>query len=683
MNTGFYPKLALSGIKKNSRLYTPYILTCTGMVLMYYIISALSMSPTVAALRGGSTIMAFLEFGSGVIAVFSLIFLFYTNSFLSRRRKKEFGLYNILGMGKLNIARILFWETVISGGGSIIAGGILGIAFSKFAELALINIMREDINFTLSVSWRSLLNAAGLFSIIFLLIFLNTLRHIHASKPIELLHSENTGEKPPKANWVIGILGAVILGAAYYIAVTIENPLEALVWFFIAVIMVIIGTYMLFIAGSVLFCRILQKRRRYYYNPRHFVSVSSMVYRMKRNGAGLASICILATMVLVMISATASLYFGEEDSLRSRYPKDINFEAQMENLEAMNDETIESMRAEAESICLKYGAIQQNLHDYRRASVAGMIKDGILETDVTAVNEFELMSFDNVYQLYFVPLSDYNRMMNENETLDKGQVLIYTVRRDYNEDFLKINSGKNFTVKRHLDSFIGSGSAAMNIIPSIFIIVQDLETDLEGLIGRTDQNGNDMMNLSWIYEFDTQLEPEQQSLLNQEIHERFRELQKSENNLGIRYSYSESLAENRDNFYGTFGGLFFLGILLSIVFIFAAVLIIYYKQVSEGYEDESRFEIMQKVGMTKKEIRKSINSQLLTVFFMPLITAGIHLCFAFPIIQKLLMMFSLNNIALFAWTTVISFALFAVLYTVVYKITSNAYFTIVSGAKEQ
>ena len=502
-------------------------------------------------------------------------------------------------------------------------------------------------------------------------------------KPIELLHSENTGEKPPKANWIVGILGAVILGMAYYIAVTIGNPLEALVWFFIAVIMVIIGTYMLFIAGSVLFCRILQKRRRYYYNPRHFVSVSSMVYRMKRNGAGLASICILATMVLVMISATASLYFGEEDALKSRYPMDINFEAQMESIEAMDEANIESMRKEAESICSDYGAIQQNLHDYRRASVAGMIKEGILETDVSVVNEFELMSFNNVYQVYFIPLSDYNRMMNENETLDDGQVLIYTIRRDYDENFLNISGGNSFTVKRHLDSFIGSGSAAMNIIPSMFVIVNNLQTDLEGLIGRTAPNGNDMLNLSWIYEFDTQIEPEQQTLLNNEIHERFRQIQKSEDTLGIRYSYSESLAENRSSFYATFGGLFFLGILLSIVFIFAAVLIIYYKQVSEGYEDESRFEIMQKVGMTRKEIRKSINSQLLTVFFMPLITAGIHLCFAFPIIQKLLMMFSLNNTALFAWTTVISFALFAVLYTIVYKITSNAYFTIVSGAKEE
>lgn len=684
MKAGFYPKLALSGIKKNSRLYTPYILTCAGMVMMYYIISALSMSPIIGALRGGRTIMSMLSFGSNVIAIFAVIFLFYTNSFLIRRRKKEFGLYNILGMGKLNIARILFWETLISGGISLLSGGLLGVAFSKLAELGLTNIMREQISYSLTISWLSLLRALEIFAGIFLLIFLNTLRHIHASNPIELLHSENAGEKPPKANWVIGILGALVLAAAYYIAVSIKNPIEALLWFFIAVIMVIIGTYMLFISGSVLLCRILQKRRGYYYKPNHFVSVSSMVYRMKRNGAGLASICILATIVLVMISSTSSLYFGTEDSLHSRYPKDINLEAQFTDINDLSDENIEQVRSRVQNICRAYGTEQDKISDYRCATIAGLITDGVLETDVSAVNEFELTTYRNVYQVYFVPLDDYNRMSGENETLNDGEIMIHTFRKNYDEAFLKINGGRNFTVKRHLDSFsaAGYGSAAMMVVPSIYVIVPDMESSLEGLLSLAGYNGNRALTLKWLCGFDTQLDASKQIKLNDDIRSSIRQLSKTKQN-GVFYSLCESHEENKDDFYGTFGGLFFLGILLSIVFVFAAVLIIYYKQISEGYEDESRFEIMKKVGMTKKEIRKSINSQLLTVFFMPLITAGIHLCFAFPIIRKLLMLFNLNNIMLFAATTAISFVSFAVMYMIVYKVTSNAYYTIVSGAKEK
>lgn len=682
MKKGFYSKLAMSGIKKNSRLYTPYILTCTGMVMMYYIITALSKSPIVKSLHGGETIASMLDLGSNVIAVFAMIFLFYTNSFLSRRRKKEFGLYNILGMGKPNIAKVLFCETLISGGISLLAGGILGVAFSKLAELGLVNILREKVSYELSVSWISIRNTAILFSVIFLLIFLNTLRHIHAAKPIELLHSENSGEKPPKANWFIGILGAVILAAAYYIAVTISNPLEALVWFFIAVIMVIISTYLLFISGSVLLCRILQKRRGYYYKPNHFVSVSSMVYRMKRNGAGLASICILATIVLVMISSTTSLYFSSEDSLRSRCPRDINVETQLDGEQYLSDDNIQELRNAVTSISDGFSAERKNILDYRLATVSGVVKDGVLETDVSAVNEFAMLSIKNIYAVYFIPLSDYNRVSGENETLGNGECLMYTHRKNYSQDSLKISGGTSLGIKRHIKSFAIDSEAMTNIMPSMYLVVSDIGSATAGLSELADFNGNRMLQYGWRYKFDSQLDAKKQVELKNALRDEIKNSIKAEKN-GINYYNCESIEENRADFYGLYGSLFFLGILLSIVFICAAVLIIYYKQVSEGYEDEARFEIMQKVGMTKKEIRKSINSQLLTVFFMPLITAGIHLCFALPIVRKLLMLLNLNNDTLFIVTTAVSFAVFAVMYMIVYKITSNAYCAIVGGAKDK
>ena len=311
----FIRNLAWSGIHKNRRLYWPYLLTASGVVMMFYIIAFLASSDRVATLRGGTSTIITLKLGIIVMSVFALIFLFYANSFLIRRRKKEFGLYNILGMDKRHIGRLLFCETLLVALFTLSAGLFFGIAFSKLSELCLIRLLKQTAAFTLTLSPTAILQTLLVFGVIYFFTFLNTLRQIHFSNPIALLHSENTGENPPRANWLLGLLGFLLLGAAYFIAVSITNPLDALVAFLFAVLLVIAGTYLLFIAGSVLFCRLLQRSKRYYYRANHFVSLSSMVYRMKRNGAGLASICILATMVLVMISSTSSLYFGIEETL--------------------------------------------------------------------------------------------------------------------------------------------------------------------------------------------------------------------------------------------------------------------------------------------------------------------------------------------------------------------------------
>lgn len=323
MRLGFYPKLELTGITKNKKTYFPYILTSVGMVMMLYIVSFLTYSDSVKLMRGGDTVRGFLGLGCSVIGIFSTILLFYTNSFLIRRRKKEFGLYNILGMGKRNLARVLIWETVIIAAISMGAGLGCGILFSKAAELFMANVLGSTVGFAFQITADAIIMTVGWFGVIFVLILLNSLRQIHLAKPIELMRSEAVGEKPPKANWILTILGVVLLGGAYYLAVTIKDPVSAMLWFFAAVIMVILATYMLFIAGSVALCRLLQKNKGYYYKTSHFISVSSMVYRMKRNGAGLASICILSTMVLVMISSTSSLFVGREDTLRGRYPRNI------------------------------------------------------------------------------------------------------------------------------------------------------------------------------------------------------------------------------------------------------------------------------------------------------------------------------------------------------------------------
>ncbi|MGN0506519.1 MAG: FtsX-like permease family protein [Lachnospiraceae bacterium] len=685
MKFEFYPKLALLGIRKNKQLYVPYLFTWIGMVLMYYIFSFLSGNPLLLYLPGSDSVQVVLALGSYVLAVFSALFLFYTNSFLIRRRKKEFGLYNILGMGKKNIGIVLFWETVMITAAALFVGLFAGITFSKLAELGLINMLHAEVNYSLSVSMTSIRNTVLLFCILSVLLYFNTLRQIHTANPITLLRSENSGEKPPKANWLFGLFGLVLLAAAYYIAVSIQSPLSALVWFFVAVIMVIVATYLLFISGSVLLCRILQKKKNYYYKAKHFVSVSSMVYRMKRNGAGLASICILGTMVLVMITGSACLYFGTESSLRTRYPKDINISIALNPLEDTTESTFAGLQKEISSLLSEAGISPKNVSNYRWSTLTGLLQGDELVTDTETVraadSTFQLDTYDQLRQIYFVPLSDYNSLMGTSLQLKENQTLLFLVRCDYPYDTLTIKNGTCFEIAGFAEDFVTSGDMAMSLIPSMVLIVPDLTECLKPLLSLEDFNGDRILLIHWNYGFDTDAAPSEQIALWIQIYSSIREYMMVPEH---GYSYScESLEANREDFYGTYGSIFFLGIMLSLVFLSATVLMIYYKQISEGYEDQARFEIMQKVGMTKKDIRKSINSQMLTVFFLPLITAVIHLAFAFPMIHKLLLLFNLRDLPLLVATACISVLIFAVFYTLVYRITSNVYYSIVSGAKEK
>lgn len=683
MKKGFYPKLAFDGIRKNKKMYLPYILTSIGMVMMYYIIIFLQFSQSIKDAVQSSTVSQILGLGSWVIAIFSCIFLFYTNSFLIKRRKKEFGLYNILGMDKHNLGIILFWETLIIAVISLVIGLAAGIAFSKLAELIFLNLLKSDVTFDLTVSSQGIGLCAIIFTVINILLFFNSLRQVRFSSAISLVRSEQTGEKPPKGNRLLGILGVLLLGGAYYISLSIKEPLQALTLFFVAVIMVIIGTYLVMISGSVLFCRLLQKNKKYYYKPNHFVSVSSMVYRMKRNGAGLASICILATMVLVMISSTTSLYFGEEDALSSRYPKEINISFSSLDTQIYKNGQSDQIRSEIDEIAKKHNANVHNSLTYLAGVLSGMVTDGNVETDVRNVYS-GTVDYNKVFQFNFVSVDDYNEMMGTDYRLKDGEAMVYLFRKDSNfhGDTLSFNGGQSFKIVRYLDNFISQSDAAMTVVPTMAIFVNDLDKATQGMTDATHQHDSEpVVNFSWTYGFDTGLSEDEQISLSKDINSYLTDVS-DDFKKDIHSTEVESREQNRLDFFGLYGGLFGLGIILSIVFIFAAVLIIYYKQISEGYEDQSRFEIMQKVGMTKNEIRKSINSQLLTVFFLPLIFAGMHLAFAAPIIKKLLLLFNLTNLNLFIVTILISFAAFALFYMIVYKITSSAYYKIVSGAKE-
>lgn len=675
MRKGLYQKLAWTGLVKNKQIYIPYFITCIGLIMMQYILSFLQYSPILEEIRGGRSVKMSMELGVGVISVFAVIFLLYSNSFLSNRRKKEFGLYSVLGLGKINLVKIQIWESVIIMGITIPLGVALGILCSKLAELLLINVIHGEADFQFFLSGKSVSDTVILFIIIFAVVLARSLWQIFRFKPVDFFQSERAGEKPVKANWILAILGVGILAGAYYIAVSIENPLSALIWFFIAVIMVIIATYFLFVAGSVALCKVLKKNKKYYYQTKHFISVSSMVYRMKRNGAGLASICVLSTMVLVMLSSVVSLFIGQEDMLNTRYPRNVqwavhsNAEKDLKDLQQVINQVLEEHDLTAE-----------NQLYYKQADFTGYLSGNKILTNADAIQEFNISTYEDVRNISLIDLEDYNRCMNQKETLDPGEVLIYAPKEKWEKEWMEIDVYGKLQIKKVVDQCMDDGNASALIINTIFLVTPDYEKIVTALQKSEPEEGGYFYSPRYYYGFDLDASNEEQVKICEDMREAYGHFSvEAQGPEGEQLPcYCESKAADRYDFYGLYGGLFCLGIFLGIIFVTATVLIMYYKQISEGYEDQNRFEILQKVGMTKTEIKQSINSQILTVFSAPLLMAGIHLVFAFPVIYKLLMLLMLNNKGLLMGTTVACYLIFALMYALVYKITSGTYYKLVS-----
>lgn len=679
MRNTFYLRLAADGIRKNKRLYVPYILIGAVMVMMYYILHFLSVSALVGSLPGGGSVQGILSLGPGVLAFFSLLFLFYTNSFLVRSRYREFGLYHILGMDKKNIRRVMIWEGVFVEFFVLGIGLMVGILFSKLSELALLKLLHMEVSYVLQISLPSLWNTLLIYGGIYLLLLLNSLVRVSRSDSLELMKSDRIGEKPPKGNLLLALFGVILLALAYYLAVSIEEPLTALTVFFGAVLMVIVATYLIFVSASVVFCRLLQKNKGYYYKPNHFVSVSSMVYRMKRNGAGLASICILLTMVLVTFSFTSGLYLGVEDMIENRYPDDVNVTAQLRDAENAGDRVRQQL---CDDVIAAVGE-PVPLDDCYTAEVNGFFTDhGILidSADFESENLLKnIISYENIGILQVISLADYNRCMGTEEVLEEDECLIYCLRMDYPNDTFAIDDGFAWNVKEVLPGFIPDGSLSIQAVPSLSMVVNDVNAVLQPLEGKRDQTGSELVHYFWKCGFDLEASAENKIAIGENVDNAMKQLEEDGT---ILSGEAESREATRDAFYQLFGSLFFIGIVLSLIFLISAVMIIYYKQIYEGYEDQARFAVMRKVGMTPREIRSSINSQMLMVFFLPILFAGIHLAFAFPLLWKLMQLFNLYNVKLAICVTLGCFVLFALFYVVVYKITSDSYYAIVSSDEE-
>ena len=642
MNNFIYEKLAVTNLKNNRKTYVPYIFTGVLTVMMFYIIDALSRGKGITQ----DTLKICLQYATGVIVVFAVIFLFYTNSFLIKRRKKEIGVYNILGMGKRHIARMMAVETILTAGISILGGLVFGIIFGKLMYLLLLKILHNSVDMQFSVNGTAIVQTVILFAGIFLLTYLYNILQIQLVNPVELLHGGNQGEKEPKSRWLLVIIGVAALGNGYWIALTTEAPLEALLKFFVAVVCVIIGTYALFIAGSIVVLKILRKNKAYYYNPKHFTSVSGMIYRMKQNGAGLANICVLSTMVLVMVSTTVSLYAGMEDILDSRFPRDVSIVCN--EADTNNEETLQRLIKEQ---CEKAGVKITDRVRYRYGSMNAVLKGNNLE-------KVEQYYPDNhFYYVEMITQEEYNRIEKQNVSLKEQEILTYTTNGKCGKKQINI-AGQNYQVKKELSEMTSQPKSTVEMYKTLYIVFAKAEQ-----IERIESfSYADKFNLKG----DDGKQKETLEQIQNEFYEKFPD------------GTMESRMLSRSSFYELYGGLFFIGIYLGSMFIMATVLIIYYKQISEGYDDRERYQIMQKVGMSKKEVKRSIRSQVLSVFFLPLVVAVIHVAVAFKVMTKILGVLNLTNVSLFAVCTIITIAVFAVFYIIVYSITAKEYYRIVN-----
>lgn len=673
-----YPKLAWQGIRKNAETYLPYLLMGILMVGVSYIMNYLTRPALMGALSMGGTTLMVLQMGKIVISVFSVIFLYYCNSFLIRRRMKEFGLYNILGMGKGNIARVMLWETLLTALLVFAGGLLLGLSLSRLVEMALINLLHADYTVPMElfypdgVTWVLLL-----FGGIYVLILLANLLRMRLSNPVALLKSENTGEKPPKANWFFGLIGLLILLSAYYVAAVSQSPLEALIFFFIAVLMVIVATYLLLVSGSVTLCRMLRRNKRYYYQTRHFISVSAMAYRMKRNGAGMATICILCTMVLVILTSTVCLYGGTDSMVDAICPQDINLTIGLEARDGEeNWKRLDAMQQMALDVTEEMGLTPENITSQRALVATGKVQNG----DYGIITDADSLKA-NVLELTVYPLSVYEQATGETVTLADRELLYASFKT--NETFSSMSfygsapyrmiHAEKELPKRLLSADYRSAWGCLVVFTND---AEAFRSEITALVGEKSGEAMMMDRLALHFDLASEADTDTQEKLVKTLRSEAMKLT-GKDFYGMSSLSVDTRSLCRRDYLSLFGGLFFLGMVLGPLFSIAAVLIMYYKQICEGYEDAERFAVMRKVGLTDGEIRRSVNSQVLTVFFAPLLMAGLHMLFAMPMIRLILGAFGLHNDSLFYGIGIGCYVVFAVIYALMYLLTSRRYYRIV------
>jgi putative ABC transport system permease protein len=670
MRKSVYAKLAVTNIRKNRSTYIPYMLTCIVCIAMLYMMFFIYGNEGILTLQAGATVQLVLALGIAVVAIFSVIFLLYCNSYVMKRRQKEIGLYNILGMEKGHIGRMMFIETVLTSLVSLILGIALGILGSKLALLLLLKLLHLPAIFGFYVYGSGIVRCCLLFGGIFLLTLFFNLRRVHVSRPIELLRGGSTGEREPKAKLLMAFLGFVCLGVGYYIAVTTKNPVDALLLFFLAVLLVMVGTYLLFTAGSIVILKIMRWKKSFYYKTRNFTSVSGMLYRMKQNAVGLSNICILSTGVLLMLSTTVSLNYGMKDVVNHLYPWDVSFSMNVSSLEEARQ-----VEAEAEKAASKNGIAMENLTKYMYLDVACAEEKGVY---TFRKPESASESFD-YHVLALLPQEVYADLTGENQELTDGQVLLYSEGERPetitvgDTSFEIMGEIEKWPLPENPDPFTQANNS--------LLVVTDHDFEKINAMQREAYKDSVYSNVEAVVGFDVVGDAEEEIASGHKIDETFLTYAKSaEAPEGFWYR-ANIREEARQDAYTLYGGFLFLGIFLGGLFLMGTAMIIYYKQISEGYDDKERFEIMRKVGMSRREVRSSIRRQILMIFFLPLLMAVVHIIMAFPLVKRLLGLFALDNVPLFAICTVITILIFAVVYGIIYLLTAKAYYRILEKAE--
>lgn len=656
-----YYRLAVTNLKKNRQFYLPYILAGMVSAMMFYLMRAIQGNDGINAMRGAGTLGMVLTMGVVIVGACVCIFLFYTNSFVMKRRRKELGVYNILGMEKRHIAKVLAWEAVILYIVSVCGGLASGIVFNKLITMFLYKLtgLSESIPFYIS-GWGCL-QTAELFAVVYALMLFYNFLQVKLTNPIALLHGDNVGEREPKAKWVSALIGLGCIFTGYYLAVCADGILEAVNLFFLAVILVIAGTYELFLSVSIAFLKLLKKNKKYYYKTSHFITISGMMYRMKRNAVGLANICVLSTMVLVIISTTICLYAGVEDSLKNRFTEEITTTFYFDSVPDAAQK--ECLLQQFTDVAEKQNRKVTEVSEYTNAVfVTHNVGNEIMLYD----NRDESYGFTEIDMLYVMTKADYEKYMGQAlGEIAQGSVMV-VAPAGFAEGVIKV-FGREYLMARRLE------------LPEDFP-----DKEVEGFLGNTEVIYLIVADDNALQDFDEEIQyhvgvetdgtQKERKMYASGVREAIEACRVQS---GYNSSLTYSRTEQREEYMGMNGGFLFLGLFLGILFLMITVLIIYYKQISEGFEDRERFAIMIKVGMSQEMVKAAINTQVRTVFFLPISVAVIHLVMAFPMLKLMLMVFGLANTSLFVVCLAVTAAVFAVIYFIVFKLTSKSYYKIV------
>lgn len=649
-----YLRLALTNLRNNRRTYLPFLFASVLLTFTVYSFLMICFNPGMAQVSGGVQFMVVLEFGAVVVGLFAAVFLFYANSFLIKRRKKEMALYAVLGMEKRHVARVLTHELSLTWLVSMLAGLGLGVLLTRLLFLLIRLMMQVDVPLVGSVSPSAMTTTLILFAALFLLLILYDIWQVRAVSPAELLRGGQTGEREPRARWLPALLGIATTGAGYWIAQSVSNPLSALALFFVAVVLVIVGTYLLFLSGSIAVLKLLKRRKRYYYRAEHFVTVSGLLYRMKQNAAGLASIAILCTMAMVTLGTTAALYNGTEKAINAVAPLDMRIT--VDSADEQSRVAAVSARAAADT---GVDILSENV--FWCYDTDAYIRDGVL-TSTIALQDVTMNDYSYLHSLTLMTQAQYAALEGEELNLAAGEIACNTTAKTLG-DTLAIGD-TTYTLRPIASLPVPvTGTNGMSLINTCLVVTDDATA--AAVAAACDANNQ---SPSYVVQWNTAGTKQQLAVYRAQLEDGLSAV----NGYGI-----VDRAEIHDEWYALYGGFLFVGIFLGLIFLMGTAMILYFKQISEGIQDHDRFIILQQVGMSPEEVKGTVRRQIMLVFFLPLLVAVCHVAGSLHMMIQMLRIFGLSDVPYIAANTFLSALGIAALYGLFYLRTARTYYNLV------